>query len=84
MTHYIHIWDHWSLKYHGWQWLHIDIRSHIMMSIYHLYGTYVIAGITLTYAIAAALRMRPARRHVHINQKGSPNAKHRKPGRSVG
>lgn len=79
MIHYIHIWGHWFLKYHDWQWPHIAIRSPIMMSIYHLYGTYVVAGITLTYAITAALRMRPARRHIHANQKGKSNAKQSKP-----
>jgi hypothetical protein len=46
-----------------------------MMSIYHIYGTYVIAGITMTYAIAAALRMRPSRRRIRINQEGKPRAK---------
>jgi hypothetical protein len=75
VTHHIHIWGHWYLTY-SWHWPHIDIRSPIMMSIYHLYGTYVIAGITMAYAIAAALRMRPSRRRISINQEaGKPNAK---------
>jgi hypothetical protein len=55
-----------------------------MMSIYHLYGTYVIAGITMAYAIAAALRMRPSRRRVRIDQEGKRNAKQSAPERSAG
>lgn len=75
MTHHIHIWGHWYLIFGNWHWLHLSIRSPIMMSIYHIYGTYVIAGITMTYAIAAALRMRPSRRRTSINQEGKPHAK---------
>jgi hypothetical protein len=83
VTHYIHVWGHWYLKYHIWHWLHIDIRSPIMMFIYHLYGTYIIAGITMAYAIATASRMRPSRRHVYIRQEGKANAKQPRPERSI-
>lgn len=55
-----------------------------MMSIYHLYGTYIIAGITMAYAIAAALRLRPTRRHAYINREEGPKAKQPIPDRSVG
>ncbi|HEY2687266.1 MAG TPA: hypothetical protein VGJ50_02430 [Streptosporangiaceae bacterium] len=84
MIHHIHIWRHWYLAFHNWHWLHIDIRSPIMMSIYHLYGTYIIAGITMAYAIAAALRLRPTRRHAYINREERPKAKQPIPDRSVG
>lgn len=81
MSHYkIHIWGHWYLMYHE---PYLDIRSPAMMSIYHIYGTYVIAGITMTYAIAAALRIRPRRRHLSISQK-KPNAKQHTPERCAG
>jgi hypothetical protein len=84
MTHYVHIWGHWYLKYHDWHWPDIDFRSPLMMSIYHLYGTYIIAGITMVYAIAAALRMRPSRRRAYINHEGKPNAKQVTSERPVG
>jgi hypothetical protein len=82
MSHYrIHIWRHLYLFYHE---PHLDIRSPIMMSIYHVYGTYVIAGITMTYAIAAALRIRPRRRRLSISKKEKIGAKHHLPERSAG
>ena len=36
-----------------------------LMAIYHFYGTYIIAGITVLYATASVIRLRPTRRRSH-------------------